>query len=182
MTEYQIFLKNNKVKFYNRFSWFIIISNFSIILYVSYSLNKFREMKWSFLMLALLFLIIFILKYYLKKYFHDNAKWIPGFFFIIYAWAFLGFPWLMVLNIVLLFFSIITGKILVVHVKPTAIYYPTFPKKSILWSELSNVILKDGYLTIDFKNNKLIQQLIDENNTKINEKEFNDFCKQQLNK
>jgi hypothetical protein len=33
---------------------------------------------------------------------------------------------------------------------------------------------------MDFKNNKLLQQLIDENSISINEKEFNDFCKEQL--
>ena len=43
-------------------------------------------------------------------------------------------------------------------------------------------MLKDGLLTIDSKDNKVIQQLIDEEKTKIDEKEFNDFCKDQLRK
>ena len=56
------------------------------------------------------------------------------------------------------------------------------PKKHIEWSQLNNIILKDGLLTIDFKNNKFIQQFIDDTNTALNEQEFNDFCGQQLNK
>ncbi len=52
--------------------------------------------------------------------------------------------------------------------------------RPLLWNDLNNAILKDGILTIDFKNNKIIQQQIDELSASINEKEFNDFCKQQL--
>ena len=62
------------------------------------------------------------------------------------------------------------------------IAYPSFPKRNITWSELSNIILKDGLLTINFKNNKFIQQFVDETKTAVNEQEFNDFCSQQLNK
>lgn len=62
------------------------------------------------------------------------------------------------------------------------IIYPSFPKKKIAWSELNNIVLKDGLLTIDFRNNKFIQQPVDETKTAVNEQEFNDFCRQQLNK
>ena len=41
----------------------------------------------------------------------------------------------------------------------------------------ANVILKDNILTIDFKNNKLIQVEIENN---INEIQFNEFARQQL--
>jgi hypothetical protein len=182
MKEYQIFLKNDKVKFYHHFSWLIIIANFSVILYATYGLNKFREMKWSFLLVALLFLMIFVFQHYLKDYFRGKAKLVLPFLFIMYAWAFLGFPWLMMLNLVLLLLSLITGRLPLVYLNQTHIIYPAFPKRSIQWSELNNVILKDGYLTIDFKNDKFIQQLVDEKQSIIDEKEFNEFCQQQLNK
>ena len=69
---------------------------------------------------------------------------------------------------------------LVVKVQPLNISYPSFPQKMIYWKELSNVILKEGLLTIDFKSNKLIQQVIEENKSYVNEQEFNDFCKSML--
>ncbi|MGC5098563.1 hypothetical protein ACPXA0_26545, partial [Escherichia coli] len=37
----------------------------------------------------------------------------------------------------------------------------SFPKKRYTWNELNNVVLKDGLLTIDFKNNKMLQRLVD---------------------
>jgi len=56
----------------------------------------------------------------------------------------------------------------------------SFPKKFYRWGSLSNVVLKDCILTVDFKNNKLIQKETQEETTELEEKEFNEFCKKQL--
>ena len=48
---------------------------------------------------------------------------------------------------------------------------------SYSWNEFSNIILKDGLLTLDFKNNKLIQVAIDEEKMTVDENEFNEFCR-----
>ena len=57
-------------------------------------------------------------------------------------------------------------------------------KRTIEWNELSNAMIKDGLLTLDFKNNKLFQAETDddENNDEYDasEEEFNDFCKAHL--
>ncbi len=44
------------------------------------------------------------------------------------------------------------------------------------WAEFSNIVLKDNLLTLDFKNNKLIQVKVDEKQTTIDEYGFNEFC------
>ncbi|MES2371357.1 MAG: hypothetical protein V4557_02175 [Bacteroidota bacterium] len=56
----------------------------------------------------------------------------------------------------------------------------SFPKRSYPWALLTNVVLKDCILTIDFKNNKLIQKETQEDTTELEEKEFNEFCRKQL--
>ncbi len=76
----------------------------------------------------------------------------------------------------------IAHKKLLVDITDKQIVVPYVMQKTINWNEVNNVILKDGLLTIDFKNNKLFQQLILNSDEDVNEKEFNDFCKQQLNK
>ncbi len=50
------------------------------------------------------------------------------------------------------------------------------------WSDLSNVILRDGLLTLDFKNNRLIQREIadEEDEDDADEEEFNSFCRDRL--
>ncbi|HRF18383.1 MAG TPA: hypothetical protein PK977_09445, partial [Chitinophagaceae bacterium] len=70
----------------------------------------------------------------------------------------------------------------IVHISADGIKLNILGKRFIKWEQLNNLVLKDGLVTIDLKNNKLIQQYLDENSMPVNEKEFNDFCKKQLNK
>ena len=64
------------------------------------------------------------------------------------------------------------------------IVFNTLFKKKYHWSELTNVVLKDGLLTIDFENNHLIQREVEdeEDEEEVSEAEFNDFCRTQLQK
>ncbi len=72
-----------------------------------------------------------------------------------------------------------------------------FVRKEHLWTDFNNIILKDDLLTLDFTNNKILQVQPDwtESETApgkragtgaedytVLEKEFNDFCRQQLRK
>lgn len=56
--------------------------------------------------------------------------------------------------------------------------------KTIQWNELSNAMIKDGLLTLDFKNNKLFQAETDDDEDNdeydASEEEFNAFCKAHL--
>lgn len=56
----------------------------------------------------------------------------------------------------------------------------SLPKKRYGWQEISNVVLKDGILTIDLKNNKLIQKEIESTSSAKEEQEFNEFCRARL--
>ena len=53
-----------------------------------------------------------------------------------------------------------------------------FSIRIIEWKELSNVVKKDDLLTLDFKNNKLLQ--VEVLKADGSEEEFNRFCQQQL--
>ncbi len=58
-----------------------------------------------------------------------------------------------------------------------------WPEKKYAWSEFSNVMLKDGILTMDFRNNKLFQKETDDTEDPEydgSEEEFNQFCIDQL--
>lgn len=61
------------------------------------------------------------------------------------------------------------------------IVFNTFPKKRLQWNDVSNVLIKDGLITIDQKNNKLFQKEINEAATRQVEIEFNEYCRQQIN-
>jgi len=54
-------------------------------------------------------------------------------------------------------------------------------KKKWPWSSFHSVILKDGLLTLDFRNNKLIQkEVLDDDEPDAPEDEFNDYCRSKL--
>jgi len=66
----------------------------------------------------------------------------------------------------------------------TQVVFNTLFKKRYPWSQLSNVVLRDGLLTIDFQNNHLLQREVEdeEEEEEVSEEEFNEFCQLQLQK
>ena len=57
----------------------------------------------------------------------------------------------------------------------------TLLKKRYDWQDFNNIILKDGLLTLDFKNNKLLQkQTLDDDEDDADEDEFNAYCQLRL--
>ena len=52
-------------------------------------------------------------------------------------------------------------------------------EKLYSWADIQNLVLKDGLLTIDFKNNHILQTPITSKH-RVDEKAFNQFCHQQL--
>lgn len=57
----------------------------------------------------------------------------------------------------------------------SALFY-TFPKKKFYWREFENVLYKDGILTVDFKNNRIVQEQVMIKTPNFNASEFNKFC------
>lgn len=64
------------------------------------------------------------------------------------------------------------------------IKFNTFFKKKYRWSDFTNIVLKDGLLTLDFANNKILQREIeeDDDDDDADEQEFNEYCQKQLAK
>ncbi len=66
----------------------------------------------------------------------------------------------------------------------TQVVFNTLLRRKYNWSQLSNVKLKDGLLTIDFLDNRLLQREVDDEDEEdeVSEEEFNEFCRIQLMK
>lgn len=178
MKQYELVLKNEKERSYKRISALLLIINFISIVFVTY-LKDFT--KWGPQIITLIAAFsVFAAFYFKNKY--EAISFAVAFFLFSLAWQMAGYWVPAALNFVLLILNGLTSQKPIVSINETQIIYPAFPKKHILWKELNNIILKDGLLSIDFKNNKLIQQLLDEVSSTTSEKEFNEFCQQQLNK
>jgi hypothetical protein len=55
-------------------------------------------------------------------------------------------------------------------------------KRRYSWSQFNNIVLKDGLITLDFSNNRILQREIedDDDEEDADEEEFNDYCRQRL--
>lgn len=62
-----------------------------------------------------------------------------------------------ILMVVFSLLSFYANKKIQITVTDDEIIYPSFPVKKYAWDEVENVIWKDDILTIDLKNNKLLQ-------------------------
>ncbi len=57
-------------------------------------------------------------------------------------------------------------------------------KKRYSWGQFTNIVLKDGLITLDFVNNRILQREIedDEDEDDADEAEFNEYCRSQISK
>jgi signal transduction histidine kinase len=175
MQQFEILLKNEKIKQYNQIGWFIIAINCLFVLFLAiFSLD--RKMQISNIVILVCLLIVFLLERYFRK---SSFKFgiHPYFFLLMIFWLNLEMYWLAAFIFVFdLLYTIATRRLLV-SFKRDKITWPGVFLRKIKWVDLTNTVLKDGLLTVDFKNNKILQQFIDEKSNTVNEKEFNDFCK-----
>jgi hypothetical protein len=186
MKKYEIILLNKKTKIYSTISWLIIAFNFIAFLFAGVS--GLAEKKIYPFIAAGILLVLFVQSlpkdHFLQKNKQAGNKSSFNLFFtvIILSWLFMQFYGPAAINALLFFFNTVSRRKLKVVISEAAIIYPSFPKTSFSWNDLNNIILKDGLLTIDFKNNKLAQSEVvnGDNDYALNEKEFNDFCSQQI--
>jgi hypothetical protein len=177
--DYIIKLPNTKVRFYDMMGWMLVIINLTVFCTLLYYLTSLQERGY-----AILGIVVTAINFGFEKIFrkpHQKATAMQS-TLLYYALIWLLFFHYYIIGAASLALAVlyfIAKREMDVIVYPDRITYPSFPSKNIRWSELNNIILKDGLLTIDFKNNKIIQQLIDEKNT-VDESDFNQYCREQL--
>lgn len=171
--KYEIVLLNEKKQFYKIINWILLALNFISIFFLTLSIHFTKT--GPFLLSVLALFSVFSIHYFQKR--KGNIIYSSPFFIFSLAWFATDFWWAGAFNLLFMMLSLLSLRKLVVTVTEENISYPFIFFKKINWNELNLVILKDGILTIDFKNNKLIQQLIDDTKCTVDEKEFNDFCK-----
>ncbi len=104
--------------------------------------------------------------------------------FLLASWGFFTIPeggiWLSLIYLLAVIIEKPVKMNTEIAVDNDEIVINTFPKKTYQWSEVNNFLIKDGLLTIDFKNNHLIQRMIEAEVSKETETEFNAYCAAQL--
>jgi hypothetical protein len=182
MQQFDITLKNDKYKLYDRFALFIFLLNAAGIILTFFLIGQ-NHLKKGAGLITLLALMLAIITYL------SASKKIKKEYYFLFAtlftslyWVVLSFWWLGALLLLLAILYHFSKQLPIVQVSAEKIKYPSLPVRTIHWQQLNNVVIKEGLLTIDFKSNKYIQQPLEENKNMINEQEFNDFCREQLKK
>ena len=179
---YKFVFKNEKRRSYQRISNLIIVANILVFLY----LLLFPAGRNMMITAGVTLTCIFI--YYLLKYFfYRPVLFRESVIFGVYHLFIIGFIamelWIpaalaFILNILLF----LATREYSISFFTDRIRYNTVPVKEISWNHLNHVVIKDGLLTIDMKNNKLLQEELDETKNNVDENEFNEFCRQHLDK
>jgi hypothetical protein len=171
MPRFIIVLKNSKLRTYTVISWLIIALNFFAFAYVG--LRRAEDMKNLPFFAAAILAGTFIFQLFTRREETMNDSLSLGFCVAIIAWIVMQYYWAAGLMILLFLFQDITRRKLAVLFFEDRIVYPSFPKRTITWDELNNVIIKDTILTIDLKNNRVYQNEVI---SPVSDIEFNEYC------
>ena len=175
MPRFVISLKNEKLRTYTIISWLILALNFLSFIYLG--LTGWSGIQNLPYFAAGLLITIFFFRFLSKREEFERDAISLSFSITIIAWIVMQFYWAAVIIFFLFLFQDISRRELVVLFFDDRIVYPSFPKRTIQWEELNNVILKDNILTIDLKTNKILQNEI---LSPASEIDFNEFCASKL--
>ena len=176
MQQFEIFLENDKKKFYSNIAWIFLFLNFGIFIFLVFY-DAYHYPALAFIVALLLYLL---LRWYLFNKKRINYL-IDEFVFFIPAAGWLGLHsyGIAIACIVMgILYKLSLQKLQFIFTGEKLVKI-NFPKKECAWNELNNVTLKDRILTLDFTNNKLLQAEI-EKSQDVNEVEFNAFAQSHL--
>jgi hypothetical protein len=175
--DYVVTLKRENARKTDLVSFILLVFSFCSFTYV-----QFRQGFNGFLFIAALILLTGLLiniQASRKKKEMQFSNWLfaAGIFW-------LGMPWFQWMIIPFVVFALLEAQVkypLEIGFYTDGVVINTLFKKKIPWSSFQSVILKDGLLTLDFKNNTLIQkEVLDEDDPDADEDEFNDYCRIKL--
>jgi uncharacterized membrane protein len=93
------------------------------------------------------------------------------------------FQWLLFVFIILALLEYQAKYAIEIGFSDNEIVFNSMFKKRYDWSQFTNIVLKDGLLTLDFTNNRILQREIeDDEEDDADEDEFNEYCNRQLAK
>ena len=175
--QFEIILKNEKIRSYRTIALIVLLLNLAtFILLLFYDVYRYEAAS----AILLVGIYIFMRLYFIKKY--QQGNYLDQVLLFVLAGCWFGLQnYFMVATLVGIgvLYHLALQKLQIVFTTQK-IMKLSFPQKEYLWNNFNNVILKDNILTLDFKNNHLIQAEV-EAPKNIDEKQFNLFAKSQLN-
>jgi hypothetical protein len=176
--QYVVTLKNQTSRYIDILG--LILSVFSV---VCFSLELFRSNSVSVAYLAGSIAVLGIVVWNLaqqaknRKVYYSRALLIAALVWMKMPY----FQWLVFVFIILALLEYQAKYAIEIGFSDNIIVINSLFKKRYTWSAFSNIVLKDGLLTLDFTNNRILQREVeDDEEDDADEDEFNEYCKRQL--
>jgi hypothetical protein len=175
--DYVVTLKRENARKTDLVSFLLLI--FSIL---SFCYIQIRSVFSGFLSIAATILLVGLL---LNLYFFRKGNEMRFRNWLFAAGLFwLGMPFFQWMFIPFVFFALLEAQAkypLEIGFHENGIVLNSLFKKKISWPSLQSVMLKEGILTLDFRNNTLFQkEVLDDDEPDAHEDEFNDYCRGKL--
>lgn len=176
--QYVLIIKKERPGNVDLISILLCLISFAFFIYYSFLQNHFSSVLF---IGSLLIPVTIIRSVWLKKKSGKRINFKHPLFITGILWLFVpGMRWFFILFVFFVLFDHQARQPLEIGISDEQIVINTFFRKKYTWPEFSNVILKDNLLTLDFKNNKVLQREIEPHISNVNEAEFNQFCREQI--
>ena len=175
MNSFSIEIPNEQAGTYRMVTFIVVTLNFFGFGYIF--LQSQQTISSSLAIAAIVFNAVPWIYYLLnKKHLKSPAIEITGIASAL-MWMYFGNYFLGILLLVFTVFGFFANKKKAILFSDDGILFPSFPEKKYNWEEVSQAILKDDILTIDLKNNKLMQFRIGKDfSEKLDEPAFNKWA------
>lgn len=177
--DYLITLKKKNEHLIDWLNYFLNIIAIGFFLRIAFSYN---EIKWHLIIYSCLMIAWLIYTVYVKKVKNEIPYNRTGLSIAIFGWLSpeIGNYWIAALYLILALIEKQVKFPYEIGYCENCVVINSLPKKKYKWNKINNTLIKDGILTIDFKNNILIQKEIESEVSVELETEFNQFCQLQL--
>jgi len=176
---YSIVIANERYKTTKWIKFFFILLNAFAIIYVSLATDQPKRMIFAILAIIVVIGSLLSRKYIISKFIATSSS--VAYIWLCLGWMNLEMYWMLVAVIIFGIINSMLKERYEIKFFDHRITINTFPVKEIKWFELNNAMQKDGLLTIDFRNDKLIQSPIINMESDVDDEEkFNNYCQQQL--
>lgn len=176
---YVVTLKNQQTKYLDVLGF--LLSVISVMFFVRASMNG-DAVKGGYVLGSLFIAGVLIYNIYQsrvrgKKVYYNRALLIAALVWMKTP----KFEWLCLVFIVLALLEHQAKYSVEIGFSENGILINTLLKKRYKWNDFNNIVLKDGIITLDFVNNKVLQREVeDDDDDDADEDEFNEYCRQQL--
>lgn len=180
--QFVVTLKNTRARYIDRLSLLLLF--ISLISFLVQAAGIHERFRYVFLFCAV-FITGIILYNILtqKRQPGKNIFYRPALYIAAIGWA--AMPenkWVFAPFVIMALFEHMAKKPLEIGFSDETVVINTLFRRKYRWTDFNNIIIKDDLLTLDFKNNRLLQRETIDEEGDAEEDEFNIYCRDRLAK